>query len=243
MRLLVIAIGRLKQGPERELAERYRERFESLSRKLGFRGLDIHEIPESRHADAAGRIAEEAQAMIAHIPDGAMVLAFNGPMKRVMAGEELLLGVDGRAIPTDYNAQTKTLSGPEGALVRIDLPALPSDIDTVLATTLREGVTNILRHSKVQCCNIAATRTAVGIRLEVANDGVVDRDEGDEHRSGSGLGNLRGRLGAFGGTLRAGVEGEAAGRWFRLVADIPWDGGPTSSGGVDARRTDQAAAG
>jgi two-component system sensor histidine kinase DesK len=129
------------------------------------------------------------------------------------------------------------------ALVRIDLPALPSDIDTVLATTLREGVTNILRHSKVQCCNIAATRTAVGIRLEVANDGVVDRDEGDEHRSGSGLGNLRGRLGAFGGTLRAGVEGEAAGRWFRLVAEIPWDGGPTSSGGVDARRTDQAAAG
>ena len=45
MRIIVIAVGRLKQGPERELAERYRERFESLGRKLGFRGLDIVELP------------------------------------------------------------------------------------------------------------------------------------------------------------------------------------------------------
>ena len=46
MRLVVISIGRLKQGPERELAERYRERFDDIGRKLGFRGLEIHEIPE-----------------------------------------------------------------------------------------------------------------------------------------------------------------------------------------------------
>ena len=52
MRLVVISIGRLKQGPERELAERYRERFDDIGRKLGFRGLDIHEIPESRARDA-----------------------------------------------------------------------------------------------------------------------------------------------------------------------------------------------
>ncbi len=48
MRLVVVSIGRLKQGPERELAERYRERFGDIGRKLGFRGLEIHEIPESR---------------------------------------------------------------------------------------------------------------------------------------------------------------------------------------------------
>ena len=41
MRLVVIAVGRLKQGPERELAERYRTRFDDIGRKLGFRGLDI----------------------------------------------------------------------------------------------------------------------------------------------------------------------------------------------------------
>src|SRR5258705_8672922 len=68
MRLVIIAIGRLKQGPERELAERYRERFDDIGRKLGFRGVEIHEIPESRACDAATRMAEEATAISAAIP-------------------------------------------------------------------------------------------------------------------------------------------------------------------------------
>jgi 23S rRNA (pseudouridine1915-N3)-methyltransferase len=68
MRLLVIAVGRLKQGPERELAERYRERFDDIGRRLGFRGLEIRELAESRARDAAARIAEEAAAISAEIP-------------------------------------------------------------------------------------------------------------------------------------------------------------------------------
>ena len=69
MRLSVIAVGRLKQGPERELAERYRERFDDIGRKLGFRSLEIHEIPESRARDAAARIAEEAAAIAGLLPE------------------------------------------------------------------------------------------------------------------------------------------------------------------------------
>jgi 23S rRNA (pseudouridine1915-N3)-methyltransferase len=69
MRLIVIAVGRLKQGPERELAERYRERFDDIGRKLGFRSLEIHEIPESRARDAATRIAEEAAGISALLPE------------------------------------------------------------------------------------------------------------------------------------------------------------------------------
>ncbi|MGJ4892530.1 23S rRNA (pseudouridine(1915)-N(3))-methyltransferase RlmH [Bradyrhizobium sp. HKCCYLR20261] len=77
MRLIVVAIGRLKQGPERELAERYRERFDDIGRKLGFRGLDIHEIPESRARDAATRMAEEAAAIGAAIPDKAVLVCLD----------------------------------------------------------------------------------------------------------------------------------------------------------------------
>jgi len=77
MRLVVIAVGRLKQGPERELAERYSERFGELGRKLGFRGLEIHEIPESRARDAATRIAEEATAISALIPEKSVVVALD----------------------------------------------------------------------------------------------------------------------------------------------------------------------
>jgi 23S rRNA (pseudouridine1915-N3)-methyltransferase len=77
MRLVVVSIGRLKQGPERELAERYRERFNDIGRKLGFRGLEIHEIPESRARDTATRMAEEAAAILAAIPERCAVVALD----------------------------------------------------------------------------------------------------------------------------------------------------------------------
>jgi 23S rRNA (pseudouridine1915-N3)-methyltransferase len=77
MHLVVISIGRLKQGPERELAERYRERFDDIGRKLGFRGLAIHEIPESRARDTATRIAEEAAAISAAVPARSVLVALD----------------------------------------------------------------------------------------------------------------------------------------------------------------------
>jgi 23S rRNA (pseudouridine1915-N3)-methyltransferase len=77
MRIVVIAVGRLKQGPERELAERYRKRFDDAGRNLGFRGLDIHEIPESRAREPAARIAEEAAAISAAIPENSVLVTLD----------------------------------------------------------------------------------------------------------------------------------------------------------------------
>ena len=77
MKIVVVSIGRLKQGPERELAERYRERFEDIGRKLGFRGLEIHEIPESRARDAATRTVEETAAISAQIPEKSVLIALD----------------------------------------------------------------------------------------------------------------------------------------------------------------------
>jgi 23S rRNA (pseudouridine1915-N3)-methyltransferase len=77
MHLVLISIGKLKQGPERELAERYRDRFDDIGRKLGFRGLAIHEIPESRARDATTRIAEEGAAISALIPEKAVIVALD----------------------------------------------------------------------------------------------------------------------------------------------------------------------
>lgn len=77
MRIMVIAIGRLKQGPERELADRYAARFDDAGRKLGFRGLEVREIPESRARDAATRIAEEAAAIAALMPEKSVLVALD----------------------------------------------------------------------------------------------------------------------------------------------------------------------
>jgi 23S rRNA (pseudouridine1915-N3)-methyltransferase len=77
MRIVVIAVGRMKQGPERELAERYRKRFDEVGRKLGFRGLDIREIGESRAREAQARIAEEAAAISAAIPENSVLVTLD----------------------------------------------------------------------------------------------------------------------------------------------------------------------
>jgi 23S rRNA (pseudouridine1915-N3)-methyltransferase len=83
MRLVVVAVGRLKQGPERELAERYRERFNEIGRKLGFHGVDIHEIAESRAREAGTRVAEEAAAISAAIPPKSTIVALDARGKNI----------------------------------------------------------------------------------------------------------------------------------------------------------------
>jgi 23S rRNA (pseudouridine1915-N3)-methyltransferase len=77
MKILVVSVGRLKQGPERELAERYAARFTDMGRKLGFQSLEIRETPESRARDAARRIAEEAGAIKALLPDKSVVVTLD----------------------------------------------------------------------------------------------------------------------------------------------------------------------
>ena len=77
MRIMVIGVGRLKQGPERELAQRYRERFDDIGRKLGFRGLDVHDLSESSARDTATRMAEEAASILKLVPDGATIITLD----------------------------------------------------------------------------------------------------------------------------------------------------------------------
>lgn len=73
MRLAVIAVGRLKDGPERELCERYRERGVALGRGIGLSGLDIVEIAESRGRRPEERKREEAQAILAKALPGLVI--------------------------------------------------------------------------------------------------------------------------------------------------------------------------
>lgn len=73
MRLAVIAVGRLKDGPERELCERYRERAQALARSLGLSGPDIVEISESRGRRPEERKREEAEAILGKLQPGLLI--------------------------------------------------------------------------------------------------------------------------------------------------------------------------
>ena len=74
MRIVIAAVGRLKSGPETELAERYLKRAEQAGRSLGLRDIDIIEIRESRADEAGKRMLEESIALANIIPDGAVTV-------------------------------------------------------------------------------------------------------------------------------------------------------------------------
>ncbi len=74
MRIIVAAIGRLKSGPETELAARYAKRAGQTGRSLGLREIEIIEIRESRASEADKRMIEELIALANVIPSGSAVV-------------------------------------------------------------------------------------------------------------------------------------------------------------------------
>jgi 23S rRNA (pseudouridine1915-N3)-methyltransferase len=73
MRLAIVAVGRLKDGPERELFQRYWTRLDGMGRKLALSPLVLTEIAESRAGSADVRKGEEAAKLIAAAGQGNIV--------------------------------------------------------------------------------------------------------------------------------------------------------------------------
>jgi len=99
--------------------------------------------------------------------------------------------------------------------VEIDCGGLDGEVDTVLATVLREAVNNLLRHSAARTCRVTASQAGESVTLLVANDGAPK--SGVACRDGGGLENLEARLEAIGGTLTV----ESQGGTFCLFAAVP----------------------
>jgi 23S rRNA (pseudouridine1915-N3)-methyltransferase len=77
MRVGIVAIGRMKQGPERELCSRYLERAANGGKTLGFSGFAVTELPESRAGSPASRKTDEAKAIAAQLPATTIVVALD----------------------------------------------------------------------------------------------------------------------------------------------------------------------
>jgi len=89
-------------------------------------------------------------------------------------------------------------------LVEQAVGELPPSTDAVLAWVVREGVTNVIRHSRARRCLIRLTCENGTIDAEVINDGEL-RQEQDAawRRAGSGLSGLSERITALGGRIEA----------------------------------------
>lgn len=100
-----------------------------------------------------------------------------------------------------------TVSGPEGRV--------PPDAAAAFAWVVREGATNVLRHSGASHCRIEISDRNGALSVTVADDGVGSTPRRDDRHGG--LDGLRRRVVAAGGRLD--VDPDAAG--FRLTAMIP----------------------
>jgi two-component system sensor histidine kinase DesK len=91
---------------------------------------------------------------------------------------------------------------------------LPTPVDSTLAWALREGVTNVIRHSRATHADVRVVRANDRAELELLDDGVGC--DGCDH--GNGLRGLRERVAARDGTLIAGPRPEGG---FRLAVSLP----------------------
>lgn len=75
MRITIVAVGRLKAGPERELSGRYLDRFSKAGPPVALEWGRVVEIVESRASTAEQRKREEATAIRKNLsPDAHLVL-------------------------------------------------------------------------------------------------------------------------------------------------------------------------
>jgi two-component system, NarL family, sensor histidine kinase DesK len=109
------------------------------------------------------------------------------------------------------------------------LTTLPAPVDAALAWTVREGITNVVRHSGARRCEVLSAREAGEVRVEVTDDGsrVVAEQKGQQAsvlvlQPGNGLRGLAERVEALGGRFEAGPRPEGG---FRLAVAIPLDPG------------------
>ncbi|MEV0902718.1 histidine kinase [Actinoplanes sp. NPDC049802] len=115
--------------------------------------------------------------------------------------------------------------------IRVDLDCGPVDmpvkISTVLATVLREGVTNLMRHSKATRCRITIGQTCDRVWIEIVNDRPAAAPR--EPRRGPGRDGLR-NLSARAAELGGAVTVDRPPGHFRLLAEVPLraDGGPAT---------------
>jgi two-component system sensor histidine kinase DesK len=129
---------------------------------------------------------------------------------------EAVTGYRGRSLADELDAARSTLTA-AGIDVRVLLEGtpLPTQLDALLGWVVREGTTNVLRHSKARTCEFRLRRDETTVSLDVRDDGVGVPDAAGE---GNGLAGLAERVVGAGGRLDS---GPAPDRGFRLAARLP----------------------
>jgi len=118
------------------------------------------------------------------------------------------------ALSSEIERATELLAS-TGTETRVDIHVeeLAPAVDELFAWALREGVTNVLRHSAATACTISIRQQNDVVRFEILNDGAMPPTPG-----GSGLSGIASRAAALSGDATGRSLGDGR---FRLRVEVP----------------------
>jgi len=195
--LAALAVGRERLRVSRDLHDLVGQSLSAVSLKaeLSMRLLRSDPPAARVEIESLAGVARDAQRGVRAIVRGDLAVS----LRAEVDGAAALLAAAGIDAP-----------------IELDLPDLDPAVERVLAWTVREGVTNVLRHSTASVCMITGARRNGTVALTLANNLVTDKAAGDGE--GAGLVGLASRVRGLSGSITA--ERTAHG-WFRLHVELP----------------------
>ncbi len=112
MRAAVIAVGRLKPGPEKTIAGEYLTRAEGLGRSCGISRIAITEFAESPASSSASRMAEEGRLLAAARPPKAFSVVLDERGKAIAS--EAFADLLRRHLDNGTSDMAFLIGGPDG---------------------------------------------------------------------------------------------------------------------------------
>ena len=173
-----------------------RDLHDHVIQRLFAAGLAVESVAARPGSDETSlrlrRVVTELDETIRQIRTS--IFQLRGPMTaEVGTTRSAVLSVMSELEPVLGFEPRVTFAGP------VDLAAPDASVDDLIAA-LREALTNVARHAKARCVDVAVEATTDSLVLEVTDDGV---GIGDGSRW-SGLANLRARAEHHGGTFTIG---------------------------------------
>ena len=216
--MVIAELAATREELARLAVERERERF----------SRDLHDLL----GHTLSLIVVKAQAVRRLAPRDAAAAAQHGAdietigRRALREVRQAVDGYRGGRLDAELDRAREALAAAGIALVVDESPVagpLPPDVDALFGWVVREGATNVLRHSGAGRCVIAWSRHSGAALLEITDDGGAAEAEidgeidGAPGHGGNGLAGVRERVTAAGGRCVAGRVSSG----FRVSVDVP----------------------
>lgn len=209
---------RLAEAQEHERKRIARELHDGVSQNIVALDLNLyslHMLFTDGLTREANKTLTEARAILSEITEAIRNVVFD--LRPAVLDDFGLLAA--------LKSQSDTFSQRTGIDISVggddEMPRLPNFSEITLYRIAQEALTNVAKHANARHVSVSLVRNAVGLRLEIADDGIgFDSADFDvPKRDGNwGMLNMRERAEAIGGRL---FVTSAPGNGTRVIVEIP----------------------